>query len=105
MKECQPVAICTFANGVWFLNVKWFERRKLTGCGNIDKAKGLCEMYEGAAAETDLKINMLNGYLTTIHIIVLPERTVRYIFFLFEAFSVCITLEKSHTMLHHFVSF
>lgn len=77
MKECQPVAICTFANRVWLLNVKWCERRKLTGCGNIDKAKGLYEMYEGtAAAERDLKITMLNGYLTRIHIIILPQRTV-----------------------------
>lgn len=66
MKECQPVAICTFANRVWLLNVKWCERRKLTGCGNIDKAKGLYEMYEAAAAEEDLKI-------VTIHLIILPE--------------------------------
>lgn len=48
VEECQPVAICTFANGVWLLNVKWWERRKLTGCGNIDKAKGLYEVYQEA---------------------------------------------------------
>lgn len=66
VEECWPVAICTFANGVWLFNVKWCERRKLTGCGNIDKAKGLYETYEraaAAAAETDLKINMLSSYL------------------------------------------
>lgn len=72
MEECQPVAICTFANGVWLLNVKWWERRKPTGCGNIDKAKGLYEMYqEAVAAGTDLEIIMLN--LTTEHIIISPE--------------------------------
>lgn len=76
MKECQPVAICTFANGVWLLNVKWWERRKLTGCGNIDKAKGLYEMYQGAAAAagTDLDVIVFNRYLTTVHIIKSPER-------------------------------
>lgn len=74
MEECQPVAICTFPNGVWLLNVKWWERRKPTGCGNIDKAKGLYEMYqETVAAGTDLEIIMLNCYLTTEHIIISPE--------------------------------
>lgn len=63
MKECQPVAICTFANGVWLLNVKWCEGRKLTGRGNIDKAKGLYELYEEAlAAKTYLKITVLICY-------------------------------------------
>ena len=70
------MAICTFANGVWLLNVKWWERRKLTGCGNIDKAKGLYEMYQGAAAAagTDLDVIVFNRYLTTVHIIKSPER-------------------------------
>lgn len=68
------MAICTFVNGVWLLNVKWRERKKLTGCGNIDKAKGLYEIYQGAAGEgTDLKI-MLNCYFTTLHVIILPKR-------------------------------
>lgn len=74
MEECWPVAICTFANGVWLLNVKWWERRKLTGCGNIDKAKGLYDMYqEAAAAVTDLEIIMLNCYFTTVCIITSPQ--------------------------------
>lgn len=75
MKECQPVAICAFANGVWLLNVKWRERRKLTGCGNIDKAKGLYEIYQRTeTVGTDLEIIMLSVCLSTEHVIISPER-------------------------------
>lgn len=57
--------------------MKWWERRKLTGCGNIDNTKGLYEMYQGAvSAGTDLDI-MFNCYLTTTHIIISPERKER----------------------------
>lgn len=62
VKECQPVAICTFVNGVWLLNVKWRERRKLTGCGNIDKAKGLYEIYQGSG-----RGDRFTGYVKLYH--------------------------------------
>lgn len=62
VKECQPVAICTFVNGVWLLNVKWRERRKLTGYGNIDKAKGLYEIYQGSG-----RGDRFTGYVKLYH--------------------------------------
>lgn len=75
------MAKCTFANGVWLLNVKWRERRKkLTGCGNIDKAKERCEIYQReAAVPTDSEIIVFN-YLTTVSIIILPENKTRSLF-------------------------
>lgn len=49
---------------------KW-ERRKLTGSGNIDKATGLYEMdQEAVAPGTDLEIIMLKSCLTTVDIII-----------------------------------
>lgn len=70
------MAKCTFANGVWLLNVKWRQRRKkLTGCGNIDKAKERYEIYlSAAAALTDSEIIMLNCYLTPVLVITSPGR-------------------------------
>lgn len=39
MKECQPVAICTFVNGVWLLNVKWARAKKQPAVELLTKLK------------------------------------------------------------------
>lgn len=45
------------------------ERRKLTGCGNIDRAKGLYEMDQEAVAPAMVfKIMMLKSCLTRVDI-------------------------------------
>lgn len=43
------------------------EKKKLTGCGNIDKAKVLYEIHQRAAA-ADSEI-MLNSYRATAHML------------------------------------
>lgn len=43
------------------------KKQKLTGCGNIDKAKGLYETHQRAAA-ADSEI-MLNSYRVTAHML------------------------------------